>query len=88
MHSWSSWSFCSATCGEGQESRTREVDQPQFGGRECGDGGKTEEIRGCSHELEECPQEVHLVIVGGTLFYISHSQSILSVYLLIFHFIL
>ena len=47
---WSEWSECSATCGEGQQSRVRECTNPKpsFGGRNCSHIGEPVETRPCS----------------------------------------
>ena len=47
---WSKWSECSASCGEGQQSRSRECmnPKPQFGGRNCSHIGGSEESRPCT----------------------------------------
>ena len=43
---WGLWSECTATCGGGEQQRSRVCRQPSFGGDEClGDGNQ---IRKCS----------------------------------------
>ncbi|KAJ8319985.1 hypothetical protein KUTeg_001572 [Tegillarca granosa] len=50
---WTEWDVCSATCGEGIKTRTRECNNPtpQFGGRDC--EGDLEEFAAC--EIIPCP---------------------------------
>ena len=61
---WSSWGPCSATCGEGVETRRRTVEQQaMFGGREC--VMDREEVRNCTTKLEPCPSNSSTV-VGNT----------------------
>ena len=60
-YSWSPWSECSATCGEGVERRRRILEQSLFGGKECV-VGEMEETRPCTDKLEECPSNTHLLI--------------------------
>jgi len=56
---WSKWSECSTTCGEGQQSRSRECinPKPQFGGRNCSHIGGSEESRPCS--IVSCQVPAH-----------------------------
>jgi len=46
---WSAYGDCSASCGEGVESRTRTCTNPapEFGGEDC--AGETSESRGCNN---------------------------------------
>ena len=54
---WSEWSECTATCGGGYQTRTRECNNPapQFGGLDC--EGDLTECQLCSMEfcINECP---------------------------------
>ena len=50
---WSNWTSCSSTCGEGQQTRTRDyATLAQYGGSEC-EGGRNEE-RDCPNN-PNCP---------------------------------
>jgi len=50
---WSLWDECSATCGQGQKSRTRECNNPipAYGGRMC--DGDSLEYDSCN--ARRCP---------------------------------
>ena len=60
--SWTDWSSCSVTCGEGFQRRTRKCDDPRplNGGAEC--PGSDKEVQSCN--TENCL----LVLVGGNGF--------------------
>ena len=52
---WSDYSECSVSCGEGVEIRTLPCDNPapEFGGNDC--VGNPEESRPC--EIKKCPSK-------------------------------
>ena len=52
---WDDWSECSASCGEGQQIRTRTCTNPApaFGGKDC--NGAHQEIQSCT--VANCPGE-------------------------------
>ena len=54
---WGTWSDCSKTCGNGQNNRTRECNNPapMHGGRNC-DGNMTE-VDVCKDK--ECPGKIN-----------------------------
>ena len=55
---WSDWGSCSLTCGDGQQLRQRQCDNPApDGGSEC--SGSEEEVLSCNRET--CP----VVLIGG-----------------------
>ncbi|KAL9971012.1 hypothetical protein ACROYT_G023488 [Oculina patagonica] len=49
---WSNWTACSATCGEGTTTRTRSCTNPPplHGGRDCTDIGSNIEIQPCKNQ--------------------------------------
>ena len=53
--SWTEWSACSVTCGDGSQTRDRECDNPEraFGGEDC--DGDDEETRDCNDAA--CPMD-------------------------------
>ena len=52
------WSPCSVTCGNGYETRTREISvQPKYGGKSCAAAGSTTETKQCL--LKGCPHVCH-----------------------------
>ncbi|XP_035658025.1 SCO-spondin-like [Branchiostoma floridae] len=67
---WSPWSICSATCGNGTQSRYRSPNNPSAanGGQPC-EPAATEEIQPCS--ADDCPLVCdwlgEVVPVGGTV---------------------
>ncbi|CAH1242272.1 HMCN1 [Branchiostoma lanceolatum] len=67
---WSPWSVCSATCGNGTQSRHRSPNNPSAanGGQPC-EPATAEEIQSCS--TDDCPQVCdwlgQVVPVGGTV---------------------
>ena len=56
---WSDWSDCSATCGDGTQSRGRSCDNPtpDNGGDDCtADGSTASETQLCNEiAIEDCP---------------------------------
>ncbi|XP_025110684.1 A disintegrin and metalloproteinase with thrombospondin motifs adt-1-like isoform X2 [Pomacea canaliculata] len=48
---WSDWSSCSATCGNGTQSRSRTCRGPFFGGKNC--SGNSKETQECASRM--CP---------------------------------
>ena len=50
--SWTTWSSCSASCGDGLTSRVRSCTEGRHGGEMCPDAFEKEEL-GCN--LKECP---------------------------------
>eukprot|EP00397_Hematodinium_sp_SG-2012_P000943 GEMP01000944.1.p1 GENE.GEMP01000944.1~~GEMP01000944.1.p1 ORF type:complete len:1628 (+),score=304.02 GEMP01000944.1:2-4885(+) len=47
LSEWKQWTSCSATCDEGQQTRTREIEENAIGlGKPC--AGDTDEIRACT----------------------------------------
>ena len=59
---WSEWTSCPVTCGEGVQERHRLCDNPvpSDGGADCSVIGKSEETKLCGEEV--CPD------VSGTAF--------------------
>jgi len=56
--SWSDYSACSATCGEGQQARTYQVTTPKKGeGRECPAAHGETEKKTCNLQESCCPQK-------------------------------
>eukprot|EP00441_Pelagodinium_beii_P048005 CAMPEP_0197624826 /NCGR_PEP_ID=MMETSP1338-20131121/4350_1 /TAXON_ID=43686 ORGANISM="Pelagodinium beii, Strain RCC1491" /NCGR_SAMPLE_ID=MMETSP1338 /ASSEMBLY_ACC=CAM_ASM_000754 /LENGTH=1716 /DNA_ID=CAMNT_0043195061 /DNA_START=154 /DNA_END=5304 /DNA_ORIENTATION=+ len=54
MSDWSAWSECSATCGQGNRERFRDVQSAAaFGGKACRGGNSTYEKKYCS--MDTCP---------------------------------
>ncbi|XP_013395220.1 A disintegrin and metalloproteinase with thrombospondin motifs adt-1-like, partial [Lingula anatina] len=53
---WSTWSFCSASCGGGSQRRSRECDGPRYNGRNC--TGPWEEEQPCN--TRPCPVDGYL----------------------------
>jgi len=55
---WSVWDECSATCGQGQRSRTRECNNPTpaYGGRMC--DGDSRDLDTCN--VRPCPGKITL----------------------------
>ena len=49
---WSNWTSCSATCGEGTQTRTRYCTNPPplHGGRDCTEIGSNIEIQPCKNQ--------------------------------------
>lgn len=52
---WEEWNDCSATCGGGQQHRTRSCSdpKPQYGGKDC--NGQGRETKTCSSK--PCPSK-------------------------------
>ncbi|CAD7963524.1 unnamed protein product [Amoebophrya sp. A25] len=56
LSEWSYWSDCSVTCGEGQTTRERSIEEhPAWGGKVC-HGDPMVETKGCN--LAKCPEDV------------------------------
>ena len=66
FNDWSDWTECSASCGGGQQSRTRTCTNPEpaFGGNQC--SGDSEETQSCNDA--KCPGKIVLIsFIKGVL---------------------
>ena len=55
--SWTSWTECSVSCGNGTKMRQRDCanPSPKYGGKDCSSLGVSEEIVGCLKD--PCPRK-------------------------------
>ena len=64
---YSAWSTCSATCGGGQQGRSKYIQRPAVnGGKEC--TGEAAESRNCGED--HCPGYIRSHILNSLLNYV------------------
>ena len=63
---WNEFSVCSSSCGMGNQTRSRQCENPKpaYGGDQC--IGDDVEVKDC--KLRECPGMVNFVILEKTFF--------------------
>ena len=73
---WSPYTICSRTCGVGQRARSRSCvnPSPQYGGKNCSQIGKAQEIDVCN--TKKCPGKQIVVRFYSVLFGIFQKHSI------------
>ena len=73
---YSAWSTCSATCGGGQQGRSKYIQRPAVnGGKEC--TGEAAESRNCGED--HCPGDIRSHILNSLLNYVDNYFSILYI---------
>ena len=60
--SWTSWTECSVSCGNGTKTRQRDCanPSPKYGGKDCTTLGASEEVLGCLKD--PCPRKVLIIL--------------------------